>query len=735
MKGKYNTYPGPIELGYSEVERFTQDSVDLIPIAYIKYCLAYSKAFDELQKENEGLPPWEQFGWIICNPDDQSDKYIISTSLPRRFIEVTKMPRGAELRKEIRAMEANMLLENRMRFAFKTVAERLLKAYLFKWPFMVHYYDKVSDHDDIVEFYAKKHAIWEETLILWKEGGGLSLRFLHGVFNAIGQLYFKGISLDRFYRLARKIYKAGDQAFLYIHHGSLGKHKDNARFSREAKMIAIDEMCDRNKKMPEVLETVNAYLRVVRGDPNFALDIKTLQRFLNTNSVKNFVGLRRYEGDAGNRNNLLPYLDRDRCVHINAQWQMDTVDIPLACAQFYIGFEENANNKLIADSPDQSAPNAKVGHRLKLCRVIDNHSGLTLGYSVDVSENRWMQIDALKMAIRYTRTVPFELLTDSHRGYETPEFLHIVALLSLKGCRYRQERLQHPEDKALIESNGRDLHAIWRTYSGYSGHGIRSKKKDSHIGREYKKEINKTEHIRDIDGIKALIPEVMATFANHSFKERPSQLQLYRAGKSIPDRQIEDHDVAKMFFDFQIVSVAHAGFSFVKKGQKYIYKIYNIEDSLDLTNTEVRCRFDELDFETTFLFSIEKDIFICRAERFYPVGGVLEEMTEKQKSAFGRHNSQVARMERELNKMLKDHDERMEELTRDLILDPPSAPKESPHPQVLVDDFIQQHQLYERMPKHVDEIVITKMDAVKKQRRNKELLQNGVDPIEVLEER
>lgn len=736
LSNPYRNFPDAVTLGYSPIDEHINDQVDLIPLSYMRYRTIYYTALKQLHAENEGLPRHEQFGWMMTNPENEDDQYVISTTLSRKFREETQMPRGAVLRKEIKALEANLFTSNVKAMMFKNIGEQLLNAYLFKWTHYTHHYSNLTCEDGLTEFYARKEALWIEIDALWSENAGPSLRFIHGVFNEIARLYFKPMSLDRFYVMSRLIRESKGYEFLVIKHGSTGKHKENIKFTSDAKMIAIDEMFDRNKKMPEVLDTVNAYLRSVRKDPTVSIDIKTLQRFLCQKSVKNFIAIRRYEGDTGARNNVLPYLNRNRTTRACSQFQIDTVDIPLATAEFVINFVETNENKFEVDRlPEEIKQKRKLGRHLKLCRVVDNFSALTVGWSVDVSENRYMIIDALKQALRHTRVIPYELLTDNHRSYETPEFVRIVQLLELYGCRFRQQKLSHPQDKSIIEVQGRDMHAIWRTYSGYTGHGVKSRRPDSHIGKSYRKKIHRQEHVRDVDAIKALIPEVLTKFANHSFNGKPSQFETYKSSPPIEaDRRIEDHQIAKLFFEETLVSVSHAGFEFTLKGTLHRYKIYNTDHSLELSNAVVRCRYEELDLSTVYLFSQQKDLFICSAHEFHNVGAIFEDMTEEQIKTFHEHNANVGSMEEDLKQRLAAHDEKMEALMEDLKIDFNEDAKKAPvYPQEILDDYIIQQKLFERATTEVAPVVVTHMDRVRVQPRDLKLSTDSIDVIEEID--
>lgn len=718
-------------LGRPEIENYRITNVDLIPKEYFDERLIFTKKFETIEEENQWLKRSQQQNRKIFDPENPKQVYYISTTISEEFLKTLNLPTGKALRLDIDLFEQMRFKGYDRRYKFKNLAERMLNAYLYKWTYFSHVYWQLYMRADVVEFCSRKHALLFELLAIEKEFA-IELCYLHKIYNQIAALFFKKISLDRFYRIIRPIRREPDLAHLAIGHGSLDKHKENIKFSYEARLLAFNEACYRNKKAPDVLPIVNAFLKSQRNDNTVEIKLRTLQNFLSIPMVKNLIFIRRYQSDIDTRDYLLPFIERRRCSRANMQWQMDTFDVPIACLPFQIGFVERS--KFSVDLENEKEHSKKSGTKVKCCIVTDNMSGMIIGYACSYSENRWLQIAALRMAVYFTKTVCFELVTDNHSGYSTPEFLRIIDLLTSFGCRYRQCEVQRPQDKSVVERTILNLHSIFRSFSGYTGHSVLSRRRDSHMAEDYKKASFKAVHLRDIDAVIAMIPEVMSLYANHSFGGKPTPKQLYESSLPLEGRTLADWKISKMFHKSKHID--HVSGSKVRfiDGQKFIYHIYQPKGQLSVNGRSVILRYDPFDSASAYIFDATTDVYLCQASRFSLVGAIPEDMELDDINMKKSHNANNSRSKAYFSRLHKEAEKDCKDELDEVDFVMPKRTVDEVYSATIADEYIQTHGLYSKPIKEVKPILQTAAEMKSVERKTDTDVQVSYKAHKVLEE-
>jgi len=123
-----------------------------------------------------------------------------------------------------------------------------------------------------------------------------------------------------------------------------------------------------------------------------------------------------------------------------------------------------------------------------VCR--DVHSGQILGASFSLSEDRWMYIDALGMAARLTKTLPYEVAIDRFPGHNTPEWQTIQGRMEAVGVKVSYKHTATA--KAQLERWFGTLQSVFFQESPYYyGEGIQSRRTAAHRSAEYIKAVRK----------------------------------------------------------------------------------------------------------------------------------------------------------------------------------------------------------------------------------------------------
>jgi len=128
---------------------------------------------------------------------------------------------------------------------------------------------------------------------------------------------------------------------------------------------------------------------------------------------------------------------------------------------------------------------------LTLVAVRDAYSGDVLGYSFNLSENRWTYIQAIKMAVEEAEYLPYEMVFDRFPGHNSPEGIAFLEDLRNRGVKVT---ITHKaEGKAKIERWIGTLQTVFMQDSNYYyGEGIKSRNKHAHRSQEYLQELRKT---------------------------------------------------------------------------------------------------------------------------------------------------------------------------------------------------------------------------------------------------
>lgn len=120
---------------------------------------------------------------------------------------------------------------------------------------------------------------------------------------------------------------------------------------------------------------------------------------------------------------------------------------------------------------------------LYIVAVRDVHSGDILGYSFDISENRWVVHNALKMAVETAGYLPYELQMDRFPGHNTEEMKNLFSDLENRGVKLTTAHAA--TGKAKLERWFSTLQQVFMMGSDYYyGEGVMSRNKFAHRSKE-----------------------------------------------------------------------------------------------------------------------------------------------------------------------------------------------------------------------------------------------------------
>lgn len=244
--------------------------------------------------------------------------------------------------------------------------------------------------------------------------------------------------------------------------------------------------------------------------------------------------------------------------------------------------------------------------------VRDVHSGYILGYSYNISENRWSYIEALKMAVKTAGYLPYEIVFDKFPGHNTQEFENFANDLKELGVKIKFT--YKATGKAKMERWFGTLQTVFMQDSKYFyGEGIQSKNNYAHRSKEYLKEIRKIANQEGWDFDKAAdeATDIITAYNNTKYSH------YSRKFKNIDNTPAEVHELSEkpdvieieadqynyLFGYKRTAKIAHLGLiDFEVKGVTFNYRCNNY-DVVSKYNEVLVCYMLE-DMSTIHLYQI-----------------------------------------------------------------------------------------------------------------------------------
>lgn len=135
---------------------------------------------------------------------------------------------------------------------------------------------------------------------------------------------------------------------------------------------------------------------------------------------------------------------------------------------------------------------------LYIIAVRDVHSGDILGWHFDLKEDRWAVFNALKMAVKESGYLPYEMVFDRFPGHNTPEMINFLSDLEQIGVKITFTHKSNT--KGSLERWFGTLQTVFMQDSKYYyGQGIKSTRNYAHRSTEYIKRIRKEAHKEGFD--------------------------------------------------------------------------------------------------------------------------------------------------------------------------------------------------------------------------------------------
>lgn len=219
-----------------------------------------------------------------------------------------------------------------------------------------------------------------------------------------------------------------------------------------------------------------------------------------------------------------------------------------------------------------------------VCR--DVHSGQILGASFSLAEDRWMYIDALGMAARLTKTLPYEVAIDRFPGHNTPEWQTIQGRMEAVGVRVSYKHTATA--KAQLERWFGTLQSVFFQESPYYyGEGIQSRRAAAHRSAEYIKAVRKIAKGEgwDMDAatkeavwcISKYNTTVLSSYSRKHSEIDHSPEQLYQTSEKPHSKTVTEWQHAMLFGLMKKVSIRNSMVKTEIQKSEYHYAVRDYE--------------------------------------------------------------------------------------------------------------------------------------------------------------
>ena len=299
--------------------------------------------------------------------------------------------------------------------------------------------------------------------------------------------------------------------------------------------------------------------------------------------------------DAGRRgekytnDNILPFLSRQESLYPNNTWFIDGTPV-----QFY--YQDAKGNS----------------QRLYLFVVQDACTRRIIGFDINsTGESRYMVMNAIKMAIRYTGYIPYEIVSDNFSANKTEEIKNLQSQLEIFGTTWRFAKVGNAQDKSYIERFIGTFQSMQQSMlEEYIGEGITSRRANGRIDADFIKNVIKVKGMYNKDKMKDFTVALLCIYNATSVGKRPSPNEKYNALAVDKATKLDMVNVPLLFWKRTEATVKRGQITLQRNNYKFEYDIWDKSLSLSLQSKKVSVRYDENHHGSVFIYDHITDNFI-----------------------------------------------------------------------------------------------------------------------------
>lgn len=294
-------------------------------------------------------------------------------------------------------------------------------------------------------------------------------------------------------------------------------------------------------------------------------------------------------GEKWTNDNIMPYLSRQDSMHPNNTWFIDGTPTQLFC--------KGSDGKQ---------------KRLYLFVVLDACTRRIIGFDIrQTGEDRFMVMNAIKMAIRYTGFIPYEIVSDNFSANKTVEIRRMQEELLNMGTKWRFAKVGNAQDKAQVERFNRTFQSMQQSMlEEYIGEGITSKLPNGRIDPEFIKEVAKKKGLIIADKMADYIVSLLCMYNAKKIAGRPSPNEKYNALAVDKAIKTDETNIPKIFWEKTVVTVKRGQITIQDDNMKYEYSLNDKHLYLSLQGLQVIVRYHKDHKGSVFIYDYRTDELI-----------------------------------------------------------------------------------------------------------------------------
>ncbi|HFG0564865.1 Mu transposase C-terminal domain-containing protein [Flavobacterium psychrophilum] len=285
--------------------------------------------------------------------------------------------------------------------------------------------------------------------------------------------------------------------------------------------------------------------------------------------------------------------------------------------------------------------------------ILDAFSRKVVGFDFAPNEDKFMVINALKMAIKNEGHIAGEIISDNFTANKTEEIKLIKEEMVKFGTNWRLCGVGNPQDKAQVERFiGVFQSEECAKYDNYIGEGITSRR-DNRPNAEFLAE--KSKDILTYNQMKLRVANMVTKYNAREKRTRKSPNELYKMPKGNP-KELDCFDTALLFWTRTSNTIRQGTVKITVNKVDHYFKIKDHDLCDKLLGKKVYVRYDVEDLSSVMIFDYPKENALaeCKAIKgFNPIeNGRTEAETKELFKQVADKKAHKANTERKFNDVM-----------------------------------------------------------------------------------
>jgi len=467
-------------------------------------------------------------------------------------------------------------------------------------------YKSILKDDKKAKLHAQYHALWQTIFNLTGEGTTTEKGTLIEVFECYLRLDFP-IRLKTYQKFSKRNKKIrlllakDENIHNVILHGLVGT-KRNVKARAFYEGIGIYYLAHPNQyRYWLVADLINIHSYEYGFKP---ISVSWVKNLMSNNWVKTLVKETR-DGKKKYSDTVEPYLPRTVSPFPGTVWMIDGTPTQFWCI--------DENGRTI---------------RAYLFVVFDACTRKVVGFSVDKSENRFMIMDAIKMAAKLTGHLPHEIVSDNFSANQTDELQALQANMERLGVTWRKAKVGNAQDKGNVERFFNTFQSrVCSLYPDYLGEGITSRSINGRPDSNFIQKAIKFNGVSDYNQMRFRINEMLGIYNDMEIDKRLSPNEKYKTYDKPYVKELNPEDIAILFWKERTITIKRSIVKFEVNKVHYHYRIKNYDNRLALHGKKVRVRYDS-DLSSIMIFDLQTDELIEEIKQLTKANLGLADHTE-----------------------------------------------------------------------------------------------------------